>query len=199
MHPSGTLNACLRVRMQAPTLESSMMFPARQMSVDMEADPSEAAAAKSNAAAKPVRRILMGHSMGAVSAVAEAIKRPEVGFFASEQMPFLHASLESASHQQAIIEREFKASHMARYLPLQGLAALVLVSPALVALPMEPEAEAPGKAGHTHTAGQSMEAGFAYGHLMSSPAAPPRRQASSANANIADDMSCLVCGFVACW
>lgn len=58
---------------------------------------------------------------------------------------------------------------------LQGVAALVLVSPALVALPMEPEAEAPGKAGHTHTAGQSMEAGFAYGHLMSGPTAPPRR------------------------
>ncbi|KAK9792730.1 hypothetical protein WJX73_009891 [Symbiochloris irregularis] len=120
---------------QAPTLESSLMFPARQMSVDMEVDLSEAraAAAESNAAAHPVRRILMGHSMGAVSAVAEAIKRPE------------------------------------------GLAALVLVSPALVALPMEPEAEAPGKSGHTHTAGQSMEAGFAYGHLMSKPTAPPRR------------------------
>ena len=35
------------------------------------------AAAEAGQAAVPVRRILMGHSMGAVCAVAEAIKHPE--------------------------------------------------------------------------------------------------------------------------
>lgn len=65
-----------------------MMFPARQMSVDLEVDPAEAeaAAAGGNAAAQLVRRVFMGHSMGAVSAVAEAIKRPEVCLLLQSKM-----------------------------------------------------------------------------------------------------------------
>ena len=56
----------------------------------------------------------------------------------------------------------------------QGLAALVLVAPALVALPTE-VAEAAGKTGHVGVHGQSLGAAFAHGHLARHATGPPRR------------------------
>ena len=65
--------------LQAPVLDSSTMFPARQTSADLAEDTISAGMGEETIrAGLSVRRILIGHSMGAVSAVAEAIKRPQV-------------------------------------------------------------------------------------------------------------------------
>lgn len=71
--------------LQGQALESSLLFPAREL----EEQPVDTAAPRAKAVeevhtSKPVSRILMGHSLGAVCAAAEAIKHPEVGLLVDE-------------------------------------------------------------------------------------------------------------------
>ena len=55
-----------------------MLFPSRLGGEEAAGPEEEGLAAQAGQAARAVRRVLIGHSMGAVCAVAEAIKHPEV-------------------------------------------------------------------------------------------------------------------------
>ena len=77
-----------------------MLFPAA-MPDGNEAGPEEqGAAAEAGQAAPAVTRVLMGHSMGCVCAVAEAIKNPEVGMIPSTIPAFHMQTRQCAAEMQ---------------------------------------------------------------------------------------------------
>lgn len=78
---------------------------------------------------------------------------------------------------------------------MQGLDALVLVAPALVAQPTE-QGEAVGKPGHLTASNQSLSTAFAHGHLANPPA-PPTRHACSLHEQHVTSL-CQVCNIVWC-